>query len=216
MQNINRSGLHACCPQTMRNLAFGNTKQSFCLFSNALQCPEERHSISHQTGSANCAVRQSQSSWRRWSYDWPSLSQTNSWGQLGCIFRSSQSCLLSICTISEHLFSFQYTQLVDQHAHRSRKTPDFEPQKFFGQLNRILLLELPSAQRLNLDEPTTVIVALIRGVKTTLRNGIYYYKIFGVDEIVDLDTLQCVVGRIWDRDEWAIIDRSDNVDIQGD
>ena len=55
----------------------------------------------------------------------------------------------------------QYTQLVDRHARRRGKTPEFELQNFFGQLNRILLLELPSAQRLNLDEPTTVIVALI-------------------------------------------------------
>ena len=89
-------------------------------------------------------------------------------------------------------------------------------QNFFGQLNRILLLELPSSQRLNLDEPTIVIVALIREVKATLRNGIYYYQNFGGDEVVDLSTLQCVVGRIRDRDEWAIIDRSNNVDIQVD
>ena len=77
-------------------------------------------------------------------------------------------------------------------------------------------MELPSAKQLNLNEPTTVIVALIREVKATLRNGIYYYKNFGVDEVVDLNTLQCVVGRIQDRDKWGIIDRSDNVDIQVD
>ena len=65
MRNINRSGLHTCCSQMMRNLAPSNTKQFFCLFSDVLQCPEEHHSISHQTGLANCAVRQSQSSWRR-------------------------------------------------------------------------------------------------------------------------------------------------------
>ena len=108
----------------------------------------------------------------------------------------------------------QYTQLVDRQARHPRKTPDFELRNFFGQLKRIFLLELPSAQRLNLDRPTTVIVALIREAKATLRNGIYYYKNLGVDEVVDLSTLQCVVGRIEDRDEWAIIDRSDNVDIQ--
>ena len=34
-----------------------------------------------------------------------------------------------------------------------------------------------------------VIVALIREVKATLRNGIYYYKNFGVDEVVDLSVL---------------------------
>jgi hypothetical protein len=110
----------------------------------------------------------------------------------------------------------QYTQLVDRHAHRRRKTPDFELENFFGQLKHILVLELPSAQQLNLDEPTTVILALIQEVKATLRNGIYYYKDFGVEEVVDLSNVQCVVGRIWDRNEWAIIDRSDNVDIQVD
>ena len=89
-------------------------------------------------------------------------------------------------------------------------------QNFFGQLNHILLLELPSSQRLNLYEPTTVIVALIQEVKETLRNGIYYYRNFGGDEVVDLSTLQCVVGRIRDREEWAIIDQSNNVDIQVD
>ena len=89
-------------------------------------------------------------------------------------------------------------------------------QNFFGQLKRILILELPPTQRLNLDGPTTVILALNREVKATLRNGIYYYKDFGVEEVVDLSTLQCLVGRIWDRDEWAIIDRSDNVNIQVD
>ena len=89
-------------------------------------------------------------------------------------------------------------------------------QTFFGQLNCILLLELLSAQRLNLDEPTTIIIVLIREVKATLRNSIYYYKKFGVKEVVDLSSLQCVVRRIRDRDEWAIIDRSDNVDIQVD
>ena len=97
-----------------------------------------------------------------------------------------------------------------------KKTLDFEYQNFFGQLNCILLLELPSSQLLNLDEPTMVIVALIREVKATLRNSIYFYKNFGVKEVVDLSMLQCVVGRIQDRDKWAIIDRSDNVDIEMD
>ena len=64
--------------------------------------------------------------------------------------------------------------------------------------------------------PTTIILALIKNVKATLIDNIYYYKGPGVDEVVDLTTVQCVVGRIWDRDEWGIIDRSDNVAIQVD
>ena len=97
-----------------------------------------------------------------------------------------------------------------------RKTPDFEEQNFFGQLGCILILELPSAQKLHLAKPTMVIVAVIWEVKAKLKDGIYYYKEFGLDEVVDLETIQCVVGRIQDRGEWALIDQSDSVAINAD
>lgn len=99
---------------------------------------------------------------------------------------------------------------------RRGKTPDFEEKTFFGQLNRILVLELPPAPRLDLTEPTTLILALIQEVNVTLRDGVYSYKEFGPEEVVDLKTVQCVVGRVKDRHEWAIIDRSDNVEIPVD
>jgi len=63
---------------------------------------------------------------------------------------------------------------------------------------------------LKLDKPTTVILALIWEVKATLRESIYYYKKFGIEEVVDMKTVQCVVGRVKDRGEWAIIDQSDS------
>ena len=75
---------------------------------------------------------------------------------------------------------------------------------------------MPAAPQLNLAEPTTVILALIQEVKATLRDGIYTFKEFGTDEIVDLKTVQCVVGRVKDRGEWSIIDRSDNVVVHVD
>jgi len=126
-----------------------------------------------------------------------------------------RSFRLSMDGISDHSL-VQYTQYVDRHARNNRRTPDFEEKNFFGQLKRILLLELPLAPRLNLAEPTTLILALIHKVKATLRDGIYYYKDFGIEEVVNLNTVQCVVGRIKDRGEWGIIDRSDNVVIQMD
>lgn len=110
----------------------------------------------------------------------------------------------------------QYTLYVDRHARNRRKTPEFEEKIFFGQLNRILLIELPPEPWLALAEPTTLILALVQEVKTTSKDGIYSYKEFGVEEVVDLDTVQYVIGRVKDRGEWAIVDRSDNVDIQVD
>jgi hypothetical protein len=127
-------------------------------------------------------------------------------------FVRAESYLLSIYPISEHSL-FQYTQYVDRYARHRRKTPDFEEKVFFGQLKRILILDLPPARELHLAKPTTVILALIQEVKATLRDGIYYYKEFGVDEVVDLNTVQCVVGRIEDRGEWAIVDRSDSMAV---
>ncbi len=62
----------------------------------------------------------------------------------------------------------------------------------------------------------SVILALIHEVKVTLRDGIYFYKHFGAEEVVNLKMVQCVVGRVKDRGEWAIIDRSDNMEIQVD
>ena len=105
---------------------------------------------------------------------------------------------------------------MDRYARQKQRIPEFELQNFVGQLQRILVLELPSTPQLQIAMPTMIILAWIKNVKVTLTDNIYYYKAFGVDEVVDLTTVQCVVGRIWDRDEWAIIDRSDNVAIQLD
>ena len=125
--------------------------------------------------------------------------------------------LYELSTLSPFIFAMselsflQYTQFVDRNARCLRKTLDFEEQIFFGQLGCILVLELPMAPKLHLTEPTTVIVAVIREVKAKLIDGIYYYEEFAVDEVVDLETIQCVVGRIKDRGKWALIDRSDSM-----
>jgi hypothetical protein len=70
--------------------------------------------------------------------------------------------------------------------------------------------------QLALAKPATLILAVIQQVKATLRNGLYYYKDFGADEVVDLNTVQCVVGRVKDRSEWTIVDRSDTTSAQVD
>jgi ribosomal protein L30E len=112
-------------------------------------------------------------------------------------------------------YSFlQYTQLVDRYARQRRRNPEFELRQFFGQLKRLLVLELPTLPQFKLTNPTTIILAVIQNVKTSLDGNIQYYKELGVVEIVDLTTVQSVVGRIHDRGKWAIIDRGDNQVMQ--
>jgi len=77
-------------------------------------------------------------------------------------------------------------------------------------------LELLAAPQLQLTNLTTIILAVIQSVKQTLENNIYYYKEVGVIEAIDLTTVDCVVGRIWDQGRWAIIDWSDSIRIQAD
>jgi len=59
-------------------------------------------------------------------------------------------------------------------------------------------------------QPTQWIYAVIRSVKISETDGfgINYYEEMGETEIVDLEMVQCVVGRIRDRNRWAIVDRS--------
>ena len=102
---------------------------------------------------------------------------------------------------------------MDRHTRHPKKTPDFEENDFFGQLKRVLVLELPPAPQLNLTKPTTLILALIQEARTRLNHGIHFYKEFGAEEVVDLKTLQCVVGRVRSGGEWAIIDRSDMAEM---
>jgi hypothetical protein len=124
-------------------------------------------------------------------------------------------CCLLLC-VQFLITLLQYTLYVDRHARHRGITPDFEEKTFFGQLLRILVLELQAARQLDLAKPTTIILALIQEVKATLRDGIYTYKEFGAEEVVDLKTVQCVVGRVKDRGMWSIVDRSDNVVAQVD
>jgi hypothetical protein len=62
----------------------------------------------------------------------------------------------------------------------------------------------------------TVILALIEKVKVMLKDGIYTHKEFGVEEVVNLKIVQCIVGRVNDRGMWSIIDWSDNIALQVD
>jgi hypothetical protein len=115
----------------------------------------------------------------------------------------------------------QYQLLVDIYAHAKRKEPQFELRKFFGQLLRVFVVDIPAelqgvegAEELDEEDanlqPTQWIYAVIRSVKISETDGfdIDYYEEMGEIEIVDLEMVQCVVGRIRDRNRWAIIDRS--------
>jgi hypothetical protein len=110
-----------------------------------------------------------------------------------------------------NLLVLQYQLDVDKFAHRRRQVPQFELRDFFGQILRFLIVDIPHAPEHGI-EADSFIYAAIKQVKisepATDRCRINYYEDLGPTELVDLDQVKCVIGRIMDRGKWAIIDRS--------
>jgi hypothetical protein len=73
---------------------------------------------------------------------------------------------------------------------------------------RIIVVELPASPQLKLREPAIHVYAVIRSVKLLLPNtGIPRHEQLRAIEVVDIDNVQCLVGRIRDRGAWSIVDR---------
>lgn len=106
----------------------------------------------------------------------------------------------------------------DLHAHNHSREPEFVGRTYFGQLLRVLVLELPTSPDLHINTPKTLILALIQKLNNVepqpFANNISSYSDFGALEVVDIATVQAVVGRVHVKDlatgnkRWFIIDRS--------
>jgi hypothetical protein len=69
------------------------------------------------------------------------------------------------------------------------------------------VVQLPRATGLDIDEPATLILA---GIKSCVLNslGMPYYMDLGHYEVVDMTTVQCLIGQVPVGNKWGIIDRS--------
>lgn len=103
---------------------------------------------------------------------------------------------------------------MDRQAHRPNAPEDLQQKSHYGQLDRLFALELRPRSALN-PEPMvrTLLLALVLEAPTT-REDTYQYSVvwyqgdLSSGEVVDANTIQCVVGRAQDRKRWWIIDRS--------
>lgn len=104
--------------------------------------------------------------------------------------------------------------LIDKNARYRSKPVELEPATFFGQLRHIFVVRLGVSKRLKLKKPETLILAAIRSCANVQTRGsgynIPFYKQEGPLELVDMNCVQCVVGRMKDGNEWAILDRNRN------
>ncbi|KDQ21906.1 hypothetical protein BOTBODRAFT_99767 [Botryobasidium botryosum FD-172 SS1] len=107
----------------------------------------------------------------------------------------------------------RYELLVDKHMNNRRLPPEFVPTIFYGQVQRIFVLVIPSNSTLGTQaQPaTTLVLADICPVDTdndASSGPIPRFKRFkGRLEVIDISCVHSVVGRIFDRGAWHIIER---------
>ena len=80
---------------------------------------------------------------------------------------------------------------------------------FFAELHRIVRLNIPANRDLHLNECEEVFLALVKTCKAEQDEyGYWKYSSLGGLEFIDLTTIKCTVGRVYDRDAWYIVDRT--------
>ena len=79
----------------------------------------------------------------------------------------------------------------------------------FAQLLRIVQLDIPSSPDLYHLKPETVLLAHIVTCNATQNeDNQWEYSSMGKTHFIDLNLVQCSVGRVLDRGKWRFVDRS--------
>lgn len=119
-------------------------------------------------------------------------------------------CLHFFLSVQMVMICRQYSLDVDVNA-RFRNRPEvFRKETFYGQLLDIFVLPLPPDDRLGLTNPSTTILAQVLPCNLIPSgiHGISAYKTMKTGpEVINLNTIECTVGRIRDQGTFFIIDR---------
>ena len=89
----------------------------------------------------------------------------------------------------------------------------FVPTAFYGQLQHIFVVQVPASEEIRTTAPETLILGAILTCKITESNDLdmHFFDSHGHTEVVNISTIQSLVGHFEDRKQWAIIDRSANL-----
>jgi hypothetical protein len=105
--------------------------------------------------------------------------------------------------------SLKYECLVDCNAD-NEGPEDLIRETFFGELQRVVQLDLPKSSELHHYQDETILLAHVRTCNAIENDDGFweYTSINHSPHFVDLKTIACVVGRVHDRGRWTFVDRS--------
>ncbi|KAF9000079.1 hypothetical protein BDQ17DRAFT_1391373 [Cyathus striatus] len=113
----------------------------------------------------------------------------------------------------------QYELYIDKYANQKKRRPEYELKTFYGQIEHLYSIKFMNAKALNglnLTQDTVILAAIRPCVLDSLVAppglNIHYYSHMGALDIVDITTIQCLVGRVpLSNNKWAIIDQSESL-----
>lgn len=102
----------------------------------------------------------------------------------------------------------QYELLVDALARDHRVDPVLDGKTSFGELERILLVQLPRNERIHQISDETLVLLDVRSCVTQMDTfGFVEYERHGPREIIEASALRALVGRIKNGSKWTFVRR---------
>lgn len=111
--------------------------------------------------------------------------------------------------------------LIDRNARRRNAQTDFQLDTFYGQIEHLYLIEVPAVAYADFGITNTLEATIIFAAVRTCElvddeiDGdllkdldFHFYSKHGALHVIDVTSIQCLVGRVKDGKGWAIIDRS--------
>ncbi|KAF6760673.1 hypothetical protein DFP72DRAFT_804472 [Ephemerocybe angulata] len=110
----------------------------------------------------------------------------------------------------------KYQVYVDGNTRSLKARVDYNLETFFGQLKYLFLLRIPPSPDVGITELTYVGLAAISECNNVTPHpsglaGLYSYANQRALDIVDIATVQSLVGRIKYKNKWTLFDRSPNL-----
>ena len=106
----------------------------------------------------------------------------------------------------------KYEAEVDFYERQVNRVPVMMKKTFFAELHRIVCLRIPATKDLHLGKHEEVFLALVKTCQAEQdEHGYWRYSSLGGFKFIDLATIRCTVGCVYNRDSWYIIDRSSQI-----
>ena len=105
---------------------------------------------------------------------------------------------------------------VDIHARQRHRKPEYHLETFYGQLEHIFLIKFSdqtATEELGIGLDTVMLAAVrncvLEADDPNFRGlDIHFYTMMGALHFIDIQSIQCLVGRVADGNTWGIVDRS--------